>query len=54
MLLDDLLAGQPLGQRHLVGDRLALDQGVEHLAHAGIFAELVFAGLQRCPCPADT
>ena len=49
--LDDLLAGQPLGKRDLVVDRPALDQGVEHLAHAGILAELVLARLQRALAP---
>jgi len=45
--LDHLLAGEALGQRHLVGDRLTLDESVEHLAHARGFAEFVLASLQR-------
>ena len=54
MLLDDLLAGQSFGKRHLVLDRLALDEGIEHLAHARILAELVFARLNAALAPADT
>ena len=50
-LLDDLLAGQPLGQRDLVLDRLALDERIEHLPHGRILAELILAGLQAALAP---
>ena len=43
---DDLLAGEPLGDRHLVGDRLALGDDVDHLPHAGRLRDQVVAGLE--------
>ena len=49
-LLDDLQAGQPFGNGHLVLDRLALDQVSEHLAHRRVLTDLVFARLEL-PAP---
>ena len=50
--LHDLVAGQALGQRDLVLDRLALDQRVKNVAHGRVFTELVLAGLQA-PLPLE-
>ena len=44
--LDDLLAGQPFGNGEFVQDRLALDQEVHDVAHAGMFGKQVLAGLE--------
>ena len=43
---DDLLAGQTLGDRHLVRDRLALGDDINNLPYAGCLRDQIFASLQ--------
>ena len=44
--LDDLVTGEPFGDRHLLEDCLALQQRIEHLPHTGVLGNFVFAGAQ--------
>src|SRR5450631_1919967 len=43
---DDLLGGEPFGDRHGVLHHLVFDDGVDHVGEAGALTELVFAGLE--------